>query len=65
MVRISRPGLPNATDSHPSEIALDDETDFDTFIDNNGTLEQFESIVEAYVGTLNNGVSCARMVSVA
>ena len=65
MVRVSRPGLPNATDPHPSEVALDDEKGFDTFIDNNGTLEQFDSIVQAYVGTLNNGVSCARMMSVA
>lgn len=65
MVRVSRPGLPNSTDPHPSEVALDDEKGFDTFIDNNGTLEQFDKIVQAYVSTLNNGVSCARIVSVA
>jgi hypothetical protein len=64
MVRISRPGLTSSTDSHVSEIALDDEKGFDTFVDNNGTLEQFESIVQAYIGALNRGASCLRMVSV-
>lgn len=64
MVRVSRPGLPNANDAHPSEVALDDEKGFDTFIDNNGTLDQFDSIVRSYVGALNSGARVARMVSV-
>lgn len=65
MVRVSRPGFSNSADSHPSEIALDDEKNFDTFIDNNGTLEQFESIVETYIKTLTNGTSYKRMMGVA
>lgn len=64
MVRIGRPGLPSASDSHPSEVALDEERGFDTFVENNGDLEQFERIAIAYISTINNGVSVRKMASV-
>jgi ribulose bisphosphate carboxylase small subunit len=65
MVRIARPDLNQSGDAHFSETALDNEENFDTFIDNNGSLEQFKAIVETYyasgeISTPKKIVSVAR-----
>ncbi len=45
LVLIERPGIP--TYDHPSECALDDWTDWDHVIVNDGTLKEFEESVRA------------------
>lgn len=40
VIRINRTGLPN-TDMHDSEIALDDYTEWDYIINNDGSLEEY------------------------
>ncbi len=45
LVRIDRPGVPKM--SHPTECALDDWSDWDHVIENDGTLDEFEATVRA------------------
>ena len=64
MVRIARPNTDACADEHPSETALDNETNFDTFVDNNGSLEQFEQLVQTYIYSLESRTPCTKLVSV-
>ena len=45
LVRIDRPDVPKM--NHPTECALDDWSDWDHVIENNGTLDEFEATVRA------------------
>ncbi len=48
LIRIDRPGVTRL--DHPSECALDDWTDWDHVIENDGTLGEFEDKVRALLG---------------
>ena len=48
LVRIDRPGVTRL--DHPSECALDDWSDWDHVIENDGTLGEFEDKVRALLG---------------
>lgn len=65
MVRITRPNMPSSGDVHVSETALDDELGFDTFIENNGSLELFDRMAVSYLSSLNSGATCNKLVGVA
>ena len=45
LVRIDRPDVPKM--NHPTECALDDWSDWDHVIENNGTLDEFVATVRA------------------
>ena len=48
LIRIDRPGVTRL--DHPSECALDDWSDWDHVIENDGTLGEFEDKVRALIG---------------
>lgn len=67
MVRVERPGIARGdglNEVHPSETALDEETRWDSVIENNGDLSQFESLVKIFAGTVSSGVSVPRLAAV-
>lgn len=54
IIKIDRPGFDGAN-NHASETSLDDYTDWDGKILNNGTLQEFEQKVEILAAALLNG----------